>query len=219
MSYNGTTTKYQEPALARAPNNARHNRWRWWYAAISDLMIARPDWSLQQIAVHLNKHPNTVSMIVNTDMFKEYFQQRREAYRVDHDHALRARMTEVATEGLDIVLEQLRTKRSQVPLQAALKVVESSLDRLGYAPTSGPQVVVNNAPDNRQQTIVAVTPTDLEAARSAMRLAERSKVGTSLAPPPPPNIGLDAPGACEVGQDVGPDVEVLDAEASHDSAT
>jgi len=217
MSYNGTPTRYQEPRLARGSRGDRSSTWRWWYSAIADLMIAHPDLTQQEIAARLNKHPNTVSMIVGTDMFREYLAQRKAAWRDDHDLAIRTRMTAMATEGLDIVLEHLKAKRSQIPLQAALKVVESSLDRLGYAPSGGPQVVVNNTPDNRQQTLVQVTPADLEAARMAMRMAEQSKSGTSLAPPSVEQ--MSAPGACGVGQDVGPDVEVLDAESSHDSAS
>lgn len=210
MTFTGTPTRYQEPP--NTSHGIKRGGWRWWYSAIADKMIAHPDWTQIQIAASLNKHPNTIAMIVNTDMFKEYLAQRKAAWRDDHDLAIRTRMTEVATEGLDIVLEHLRAKKSQVPLQAALKVVESSLDRLGYAPSSGPQVVVNNNPDNRQQTLVQVSPADLEEARQAMRLAEQSRSGTSLAPPPPPNNGPEALGACGVGLDVGSDVEVLDAE-------
>lgn len=196
MSYNANTSKYIEPPLRKGSD--AQSRWRWWYSGIADIMIRDPSVTQTQIAAQLNKHPMTIALIVNTDMFREYFHQRREAYREDHDHALRVRMTEVATEGLDIVLEQLKTKRTQIPLHSALKVVESSLDRLGYSPNA-PAVVVNNNVDARQQT-VALTPHDLEAARAAMRLAEQSKTGSSLAPPMPP--GPTVLEACGVGQDV-----------------
>ena len=208
MTYHGAPTKFQEPRLTKTQQGHRgasEARWRWWYSAIADAMIRNPDWTQQEIAVSLNKHPNTVSMIVGTDLFKEFFAQRKAAWMEDHDLALRTRLTSVATESLDIVLEQLKNKRSQVPLQAALKVVESSLDRLGYAPNSGPQVVVDNRQiDNRQQTL-AVSPSDLEAARAAMRLAEQSKFGSSLAPSSSDNsVVLEA---CGVGQDLS-EVEV-----------
>lgn len=202
MSYNGQGqgSAYIEPPLKRG--RTINERFRWWYSSIADIMIRDPNVTQVQIAAQLNKHPNTVSMIINSDMFREYYHQRREAYREDHDHALRVRMTEVATEGLDIVLEQLKTKRTQVPLMVALKVVESSLDRLGYAPQSGPQVVVDNRQIDARQQTVALTPSDLEAARAAMRMAEQSKTGSSLIP------DLAVSKACGVGQDV------LDVETS-----
>lgn len=215
MTYNGTPTRYFEPPLTRTHSGHRgatENRWRWWYSAISDLMIRHPDWTQQEIATKLNKHPNTISMIVGTDLFKEFLAQRKAAWMEDHDHALRSRLTEVATEGLDIVLEQLRTKKSAVPLQAALKITESALDRLGYAPSNGPQVVVNNAPDNRQQTLVALTPADLEAARQAMRMAEQAKSGSAntLVPPSAQDAVLEA---CVEGTDAQSGVVVLDGDS------
>ena len=208
MTYNGTPTKYHEPRTAQKPGTGSavvNGRWRWWYSAIADLMIRHPEWKMTDIARELNKHPNTVSMIVNTDLFKEYLAQRKVAWAQEHDHAIRAKLTDVVSESLDIVLEQLKTKKSQIGLQAALKVTESALDRLGYAPQSQPQVVVNNAPDNRQQTIVAVTPMDLEAARDAMRKAEQAKTGTSLGGPPL----LEA---CGAGPEAGSGIEAIEAE-------
>lgn len=183
MTYNGNPLQlglYQEPAINKTRRGVVEGRWRWWYSSIADLMIRNPDWTQQQIAASLNKHPNTITMIVGTDLFREFLAQRKAAFRADHDFALNARLTNVATEGLDIILDQLRTKKTQIPLQAALKITESALDRLGYAPASSPQVVVDQRTiDNRQQTMVSLTPADLEDARMAMRLAERSKAGSS----------------------------------------
>ena len=211
MSYSGSPTRYQEPPIHNSPSkkyNTSQTRWNWWYSAIADCMIAHPDWKLRDIAIHLNKHPSTISMITGSDLFRDFFAQRKAAWRDDHDLALRTRLTGVATSALDIVLEQLKTKGTQVPLQTALKVVESSLDRLGYAPSSGPGVVINNSQNDNRQQVLALSAQDLEAARAAMRLAEQAKIGSSLAP-----LAAASPTvleACEVGQDV----KVIDVEAS-----
>lgn len=184
MTYNGAPARFMEPPLAKVAGSPANGRWAWWYSAIADAMIRHPDKTIKEIAVMLNKHPNYLSMVINSDLFKEYLAQRKEAWRVEHDHMLRAKLTDVASEGLDIVLDQLRTKRSQIPLNAALNVTQSALDRLGYAPDATPVVVVNNLQDNRQQTVSVsgLSALDLEEARSALRRVEQAKSGTSLAP-------------------------------------
>lgn len=215
MSYTGqTTARYLEPPIRKVSGPVSNGRWTWWYSAIADAMIRNPDLRMQDIAALLGKHPNTVSMIVNTDMFREYFAQRKEAWRQDHDHALRAKLTDVATESLDIVLEQLKAKRTQIPLNVALKVTESALDRLGYAPSSGPEVVVNNTVDARQQSVSVqgLSASELEEARQALRRVEQTRVGTSLAPDssviPGPVLEQGA------GQDVSDVVEAQTEEAA-----
>lgn len=187
MSYNGTHTKYIEPPLKKGPSV--NERWRYWYSGIADILIRTPQATHADIAKAMGKHPTTIGMIVGTDMFKEYFHQRREEFRKDHDHAIRAQMTDIAHEGLGIVLEQLKAKRTQIPLNVALKVTESALDRLGYAPDSQPSVVVNTNVDNRQQTVnlTGLSATDLEEARAALRQVEHTRNGSSLAP-----LGVDA---------------------------
>lgn len=186
MSYNGSPTKFQEPPITRVPKGASiEGRWTWWFSALADAMIRHPDKRLKDIAVMLNKSPNYISMIVNTDLFKEYLAQRKEAWRVEHDHALRAKLTDVAHHGLDIILDKLQTQKSQIPLSAAKAITESALDRLGYAPDSSPAVVVNNSvQDNRQQsvTINGLSASDLEDARNALRRVEQARIGTSFAP-------------------------------------
>lgn len=171
-----------EPDLARTKRGVVEGRWKWWYSAIADTMIRQPDWTIEQIAGSLNKSPSYLSLIINTDLFKEHLARRKAQWREDHDHAVRSKLTGVVTEGLDILLTQLKTKKDQIPMKMVVEVTTSALDRLGYAPQSGPAVVVNNNQDNRQQT-VSVTPQDLEAARQAMRQVEASRSGTSLGAP------------------------------------
>lgn len=192
MSFNVDSSQFIEPPLRRGRNI--NERFRHWYSSIADLRIREPGITNREVALRLGKHENTIGMIVGTDMFKEYFHQRREAWRIDHDHAIRAKMTDVASEGLDIVLEQLKAKRTQIPLNAALKVTESALDRLGYAPASAPTVVVDNSVhDNRQQTVqvTGLSAKDLEEARAALRLSEQTRIGTSLPQALAVDLGLE----------------------------
>lgn len=168
-----------DPA-ARNSGNPYQGRWRWWYSAIADHMIRNPGCQIQDIAAALNKRPTTISMIINTDLFRTYLSQRKAAWTAEHDYALRSRLTEVAVKGLDIIKEVLDKKSDQIPLQRVAEITASSLDRLGYAPSSGPQVVVNTgAVDARTQTLNVSSNVLLEA-REKMRLVEQDRAGQSL---------------------------------------
>src|SRR5262249_36982385 len=139
--------------------------------------------SNRDIAQHIRKHENTVSAIVNTDMFREYEAQRIQAFRDEADTELRLRLTGVARQALDSLSIQLEKKRDQVPLEVAREIAESTLDRLGFAPQRGPQVVVQN---NSQVLLPnAVSPAALEEARAALRAVEQRKlIAPSVLEPP-----------------------------------
>lgn len=174
----------REPPISRGDPAARNSgnpyqgRWRWWYSAIADHMIRYPDARIQDIAKALNRSPNTISAIISTDLFRTYLQQRKTAWVADHDFALRSRLTEVAVKGLDLLSDALDQK--QLKVTQLTEIVETSLDRLGYAPSTGPQTVVNvGNVDQRQQTL-NVSSDVLREARDKMRVVEQQKAGQSL---------------------------------------
>jgi hypothetical protein len=160
--------------------NPYNGRWRWWYAAIADTMLSHPDWSQAEIAKHLGKNPNTVSMIANTDLFKVYFADRRRQYSEVHDAALVQRMTRLAVQGLDELSVQLEKKKDLIPIRQVAEITMGALDRLGYSPNKpSPAVVVNNT----NQTLVTPNASlgALQEAQAAMRQLEASKKAEPLA--------------------------------------
>jgi len=159
-----------------AQRNPYEGRWNWWYSSIADIMIRDPSMRLSDIASELNKASNTISMIVNTDLFKDYLARRKEEWRRDHDFVILSKIQRVAELSLESVAQQLEKKKDQVPLNMAVETMVSALDRLGYGAKTQPQVAVNvNQSDNRTQTVIVqgVSASALEEAREALRLAER----------------------------------------------
>jgi hypothetical protein len=153
------------------PRNPWEGRWRWWYSSIADWMIANPDKHLKECASALGKHANTISAIAQTDLFKRYLEERKREYRERHDFALVTKVTKVASLSLDILAEQLETKRTAVPIRDIAAISSSALERLGYGvqqPAAAVQVNVNNNPP-------AISASALSEAREALRLAEERK--------------------------------------------
>lgn len=179
----------QEPQLRRgsAPSNLYVNRWRWWYSAISDAMLANPSASQQEIAKSLGKNANTVSMIVNTDLFRDYHAQRKQEFQGASDFMLSNKLTKVAEKGLDLLLDVMAKKGDQVPLSQLVAITDSTLKNLGYGAPAPAGVSVNVQQNNNPTVVVPVSAGALSEARDALRLAEQRRRDT------PPALGHAPP--------------------------
>lgn len=153
------------------------NRWRWYYDSIADWMIANPGGQLKDCAKHINKHPNTVTSIIRSDLFQEYLAQRKQEWQREHDRAIVQKTTAVAERALDIMLDKMEKQADKIPMQVVAEVATNALDRLGYAPKAAAAVQVNvdNSTTSNQVVMVPISPEALEEARDAIRLAEQQR--------------------------------------------
>ena len=170
-----------EPRFNRVPGpSAKNNgRWRWYYPAIADWMLEHPGRPMRECAQHLGKSPTTIGFIVNSDMYQEYYRQRREKWTAEHDSSIVGKTTRVAEAALDLMLEKLEKQGDKIPMQLVTEVAATALDRLGYAPKKAAdvQVTVDNS-DKRQIVINSVSVGALEEARDALRVAEQQRATT-----------------------------------------
>lgn len=169
-----------EPALSFVSKattlNPYEKRWRWWYSAIADWMIRNPGRPLKECALELKKADNTIYAIVSTDLFKDYLAKRKAEWSRDHDEVLRSKLTNVAELALDAVSDKLTKQRDKIDLPLLTTLLESSLDRLGFAPQTGPALQFNQFTQDNSTRVVqlpgSVTALALEEARFALRAAQ-----------------------------------------------
>ena len=150
----------------------------WYYSAIIDWMIANPGRPLSECAKHIGRGQNTLSTIINSDMFKAALAQRKAEFQMRHDLSIIEKTTKVAHASLDAILESIEKKRDKIPLDALREISDSALSRLGYGttPAANPGVVVNV-----QQNVVApVSAQDLAEARMALRQVQAQKGGAPI---------------------------------------
>lgn len=166
-----------------APSNPYRDRWRWWYPAIADWMIRNPQGKLTDCAKELGKHVNTISMITNTDLFRDYLARRRQDWQQIHDDALREKTMRVATASLDAIALSLEKKKDQVPIGMLNTIATSALDRLGYSPNKQAPAVgsVHVHQNGSGPLMVAVNADALREAQQAIRTAEARR--SALAQP------------------------------------
>lgn len=161
-----------------AANNPYNGRFRWWYPAIADWLIANPGGKQEECARDLNRHVNTISLIMNSDLFKAYYEERRKEWEARHDFKLRDKMHKIADLSLDIMFQQIETKRQSVPIKMLKEISESVLDRLGYTPQTGPQVQITNNNNTAVAVVAPVSVSRLEEARAVLRQAEQNRANS-----------------------------------------
>lgn len=151
--------------------SVQRKKMMWYYSAIIDWMIANPGRPLRECAQYVGKTQTTLSIIINSDMFKAALAQRKEQFRQMHDIGLIEKTTKVANAGLDAILETLEKRRDKIPLADLNTVTDGALQRLGYGvkPNSQPGVQVNIGGNAQAQVVLPVSAQDLEEARMALR--------------------------------------------------
>lgn len=129
---------------------------------------------MSDCAAALGKHLNTISFIFRSDIFQEYYAQRRADHAERLDEAMRAKLSGVASKSLDVIMEKLEKQGDQIPMKFVTELATGALDRLGYAPAS-PGVNVNIDTSDRRVVNVAVSAEALTEARDALRAAEERR--------------------------------------------
>lgn len=154
--------------------NVQRKRMLWYYDAIIDWMIANPGAPLSECAAHVQRTPTTLSIIINSDMFKAALAARKAQFQAQHDIGLIHKTTKIANAGLDAILETLERKRSGVPIDQLQAVTGSALDRLGYGTKKDATAGVTINSTGNTQVVIPVTPSELEEARMAIRQVQRT---------------------------------------------
>lgn len=150
---------------------------RWWHDALIDYMLTHPGAPLKEIALEFKRSISHISVIINTDMFKARFAQRRSELNEQLGASVQRKMLGALDLALDVVTDQLNTKRSQIPFKDTSAFVNSTLERLGYGSPKASTVVNVNAP-----TQVAISASDLQEARELLRRNEAAKIVEHVAP-------------------------------------
>lgn len=158
-----------------APSTRQGKTFRWWHDAIIDLLLLEPAITQGEISKRLKRGYATISLVMNSDLFKARYEQRRREFQQCVHEGIKDKLVKVANLGLELTLETLDKKRTSIEISDLVDITEGALDRLGYAPpkAGNASVQVNvNAP-----TMVApVSREALESARATLRDYEKGKL-------------------------------------------
>jgi hypothetical protein len=179
-------------AYANYQDFKRRKPFRWWHDAIIDWRLSHPGGSLAEMSRDLGRSMNYLSMLVNSDMFRARWEQRRAEHSMFVHAAIVSKATEAVDKSFEILLDQLEKKRDSIPFQALVDFQDKTLNRLGYGSQKGPSVVVNNQV-NGGMIPAPVTVVELEEARAALRHSEQMRMLEPLPErllKPPEEVGV-----------------------------
>jgi hypothetical protein len=116
-----------------------------WYDGIIDDILANPGTTIKDTAARLGRSPSTISAIMNSDLFKSRWDQRRTQFSMALDIHLSEKLAQVAEKALQHTITALDKKQDTIPLPILKDLALGTLDRLGYGPSrsESPAVSVN----------------------------------------------------------------------------
>lgn len=152
------------------------------HQAIADWLIANPDKTQGECAAAFGISQAWLSVVVNSDAFQDYLQQRYAETATPVVFSLREKLLGVAHRAV----EKLGTAvdNSQDP-EFILAAADRALHRLGYAPSKGPTVAVQN-----NVTVGGPTVHVDSSTLSAARRKYLEAVGVRTLPASEPQVAL-----------------------------
>jgi len=164
------------PLDTKTPNKVYRKNFRWWHESIIDDMILHPRSGIVERAQRLGYAPAYLSTLMNSDMFRAVYAERRAHLRSVVDDSIAQKMGEVADLGLTVMKEKLEQKRTSIAFADLVKMNEGLLDRLGYGVKSGPATAVQV---NVNTPSAGVTQESLAAAREQLRAIEAARAAAT----------------------------------------
>jgi hypothetical protein len=164
------------------------------YEAIADFMLANPEMSYQEIGKRLNYTNTWISMVVNSDSFRAYYQMRRESLNSAIRDNIAHKMLGIADKSLDLLAKGIEEQGDKLSVLDRVTVADRVLERLGYGTKPGQVANVNVQVNASQNTFIPVDAATLQEARSSLRAVEQMRLAR--------NTTLDAV-ALEPPQDEG----------------
>lgn len=154
-------------------------KFRYWYDGIIDLLLVDPTLSQKDIAAKMGRHAVTIGMVMNCDMFRARYEQRRGSQSKALQEKINDRISGVAIKALELVEAKLDTRGSTASLPELVDVADTALNRLGYGTKAAP-VAASQLTVNVGGATATITREDLEASRKKIIEAQNVQHASSF---------------------------------------
>lgn len=140
------------------------------HEAFADYMLINPGCTLRSMKAQFGYSVSWICTVINSDMFKAYFNQRRRGIEVTIAQDLPSRLQAAAALATERVIDIIETSGDQ---ELVLDAFDKILHRAGFAPNSkgaqGPTV------NNTQNNVFYLEKGQLDAARQLLVEAHKPK--------------------------------------------
>ena len=161
---------------------ARRRQPRWWHDHIIDDMLANPFSTLAERGKRLGYSPAWLHTLTKSDMFQAAYRARKGSLNDQLRDSIALKMGKVADKHLEVMLEQLETKRTNIPFADLAASTNTVLERLGFGSPKGSAQTVVNVQQNGSYAPAPVSAEVLAEARARLRSNEAKLIpqGSSL---------------------------------------
>ncbi len=104
---------------------------RWWHEQVVDLMLLFPFWKQGDIAIHLDVTEPWLSSVINSDVFKAYYQMRMKEHHAGITKGVTDRCEDLAINGLDAMNKKIKEAADSIPLPQIKESTEMALKAIG----------------------------------------------------------------------------------------
>lgn len=146
-----------------------------WHEELLEFLLANPRASLQEISFHFSATPSWISIVKNSDAFKEMWAKRRQ----EHFDRVSISVTDRVTALADVTIDALTVKMEQnilsdtATIEQLKEVGDMALKALGFG---AKQSISIRADQNNTTQNVFVDKATLERAREARRLVQSNEI-------------------------------------------
>ena len=149
----------------------------WWHESILDWELENPDKNLGECAREFRVSETWLSIIRNSDVYREYAALRRKDHNENVSKSIIERVEDVADLSLEVLHERIEKERETIGLKIVTQTCELALKSLGFGQRSDSKETQVNV------TIGNIDPSLLERARNKMKLINDENIQL-----PPPEI-------------------------------
>ena len=151
-----------------------------WHESLIDLILLHPDKNMKQLAVILDRTPQSIYYVYGSDLFQAQLAARRRDLNDNLSAGISEKMLRVGNQALDIMLDRLTTQRDTLPLSGVSEIADQTLSKLGYG---GKYNGGQNLEQTNVNVVVAVDRSTLEEARSRLREVENRQLQAPIHTP------------------------------------
>lgn len=181
LPMHGYATPADRPTR-RAGVPSRRRRPLWFHHDIINCMLANPGITNREIAAKIGRTESTVSLIINSDIFRASLASRRAELNERLDDQIATGMRQVAEKTLGAIVAKIDAGRDKLPLPQLVDLADKMLDQLGYGPQAPSPVQMN------MQFNGLVPRAELAAARQELREVEAARTAAMPRLPNPPQV-------------------------------
>lgn len=150
------------------------NGMRAWHEELIEFCIANPRASLQETAIFFNASISWISIVKNSDAFKELWAKRREAHFSTVSAGISERVTALAEMSVDGLAKKMETAiaADTATIEQLKEVGDMALKALGFGAKHNQSANINQ---QNNVTNVFVDKSTLERAREARRMLQSTE--------------------------------------------